>query len=155
MRLSGFAGYRDLGFAATRRLGENSERVRGLYAASLLKLVNPIGHGPNHIARRFAGGVCFCLNDRADLLALFHYSNLFLLRHASFSSCRRSLLVSNEFLATQFPISQTKNAGLPSGLQRRGHIRLTRSRSEKRVINLWVFEGEDHPDDVSVGKPYT
>jgi len=32
-------------------------------------------------------------------------------------------VVSNEFLATQFPIYQTKNAESPLRLQRRGHIR--------------------------------
>ena len=68
-----------LGFATPWRLGKHPQRIRGLSAALLLKLRDPVSHGTNHIARRFAGGICFSLDDGADLFALLNYSNCFLL----------------------------------------------------------------------------
>src|SRR6185503_10374662 len=45
-----------LGFATPRRLGKHSQRIRSLGAASLLKLIDPVGHGLHHVARRFTCG---------------------------------------------------------------------------------------------------
>ena len=69
------------GFAAARCLREHPQCVGGFSAALLLKFVNPIGHGFNHIARRFTSGICLCLNDGAGFFALLYDSNCFLLRH--------------------------------------------------------------------------
>src|SRR6185369_11490976 len=73
-----------LGFATPRRLGKHSQRIGRLRAAFLLKLRDPVGHGINHVARRFTCGSCFYLNDRTGFLALFDYFDLFLLRHCYF-----------------------------------------------------------------------
>lgn len=70
-----------LGFATPRRLGKHSQRICRLSAAFLLKLRDPVGHGLNHIARRFTCGSCFYLNDRTGFFALLDYLDLFLLRH--------------------------------------------------------------------------
>src|SRR3954468_10214358 len=59
-----------LGFATPRRLGKHPQRVRCLGAAFLLKLGDPVSHGPNHVARRFTSGSCFCFNNGTGFLAL-------------------------------------------------------------------------------------
>lgn len=69
------------GFAAARCLREHPQCVGGFSATLLLKFVNPIGHGANHITRCFPSGICLCLNDRAGFFALLDDSNCFLLRH--------------------------------------------------------------------------
>ena len=69
------------GFAAARCLREHPQGVGGFSATSLLEFVDPIGHGTNHITRRFTSGVCFCLNDWAVFFALLYDSNCFLVRH--------------------------------------------------------------------------
>ena len=71
----------ELGFAASRCFGEQPQRVGGFNTSLLLKFRNPIGHGINHIARRFPSGVRLCLNDWAGFFALLYDSNCFLLRH--------------------------------------------------------------------------
>ena len=71
----------ELGFAASRCLGEQPQRVGGFSTSLLLKFRNPIGHSINHIARRFPSGVRLCLNDWAGFFALLYDSNCFLLRH--------------------------------------------------------------------------
>ena len=72
-----------LGFTATRRLREDSQRVRGFCAAALLKFIDPVGHGIDHVARRFTCGVLSLGCGRSDdlLFTLFNYANCFLLRH--------------------------------------------------------------------------
>jgi hypothetical protein len=92
-----------LGFTATRCFREDSQRIRGLCAAALLKLVNPIGHGPYHIARRFTCSIGFSLSRGPELFTLFDYSNCFLLRHCCSSELPVEFYVSNEFIVAQFP----------------------------------------------------
>ena len=74
----------DSGLTATRRFGKDPQRVSGFRPTSLLEFVDPIGHGINHIARRFTSGICLCLNDWARFFALLYYANCFLLRHCYF-----------------------------------------------------------------------
>ena len=81
-----------LGFAAARCLREHPQCVSGFSAASMLKFVDPIGHGLNHITRRFTSGICLCLNDGAGFFALLYDSNCFLLRHCYLSSSYECLL---------------------------------------------------------------
>jgi hypothetical protein len=76
------------GFTATRTLREHPQRTGGFSTTSLLEFVNPIGYGPNHIARGFTGSVCLCFNSWARFLALFYDSDCFLVRHCLFSSFR-------------------------------------------------------------------
>jgi hypothetical protein len=71
-------------FTATRSLGEDPQRIRRFSAATLLELVNPIGHGSDHITRRFTSSVCLNLGCRPGLLTLFDDSDCFLLRHCCF-----------------------------------------------------------------------
>ena len=50
-----YRAYTDrLGFATAWCLREDTERIRRFGATALLKLVNPIGNGSDHIARRFS-----------------------------------------------------------------------------------------------------
>ena len=92
-----------LGFATPRRLGKHSQRICRLSAAFLLKLRDPIGHGSNHVARRFTSGICFYLNDWTGFFALLDYFELFSYLTLLYFEFRLNLNVSNEFLATQFP----------------------------------------------------
>src|ERR1051325_3746639 len=128
----------DSGLTATRRFGKDPQRVSGFRPAPLLKLVNPIGHGLNHIARCFTSGICLCLNDWARFFALLYYANCFLLRHCYF---RVSVVlnVSNEFPATQFRNFHELRTIAAFTPAKKGPHPLTRRLREKRATSRKKF----------------